>query len=90
MTNKILFLSVDFEEFTANYREVTLSCEGMAEHGFGSGDIVADFKAAVAFARKVSTRGDIIYWMSSCDNWIMDNPSYEYDENYLIVKIKKD
>jgi hypothetical protein len=79
----ITVIGINSEEFVpGSYKSVYLYV-GKEKKEFSTGNPVIDFKKALDYGLKF---GKVVY-SSSVDNFVMDDPAYDYDENNLIVKV---
>jgi len=83
-TNAIYIDHTEFEKGT--YRSVGVLTAGIQKE-FSSGDPVKDFADAVKFC---VDNGYPTHYLSSVDDFVMDEDGYAYDENDMLIRCLTD
>lgn len=80
---KIAIIDVKYTEFEENtYKSVRIVFEDQPDFEIATGDVVADFKAAVEACADYN-----IQFSSSVDDFVRDNDEYAFDDMMMIIKL---
>jgi hypothetical protein len=79
-------ISIDFDEFEPDsYRAVVVRNERNKEMRFATGDVIADYQAAMQYCAE---RVDVLFvlFSSSVDHFVTDVPGYRLTEERMLVR----